>query len=1280
MSSGVIIPDPVALQRLYDGAMVGQSLAKSLATGAATGQDINLSVRQGLLNAGLQSGKLNPGALSPSDKALIQSGGVADLGTNPLPKPGGGGFFNSIGNFLGKGLDVVGQNATGFFHDLESVPQGLFKTGEGLGAYAVGQLSGHPISAKEGAISPGGLVSGLAKGVASDFSNITPGTAYRPLLDIAGLAGGGSSLVGKGAAALSRSAEAGRAVQAGADLRGVSATLGRSNTVQRLADASRRITNAERPPIPIHPDAVAQSAMQESQVGQVPRFYSVSPFRRFLIEHPTDALMQHAPGIYQPIRNLQAKYNLGRLIDTTRGRITAGGLYQGREELKPFEEAYARLKEESLSPHDTELRHQATILKMMIEGGRARTPEEALQILEQYQHDILQAKGEHDEMLPSQNVVEDKAIREYRDKLYSEPAFRQYFAEPTQGMRDVANALHESVFRGLRKEGIDPWLHIQNSLARMSHLTGKTTDQLLGELPEEYTRAGIVAKGIDELQQALHGSAGEDVPQEALVPQLAASIPGGDLVKKIRILQEAIWSMKQDITRDTPVSQLLNDPSYLQGRTLTQKVAQALAHEGIMDPHQAERFMAGAGRDFQPTYFPSVDSHGMKYINTKGPLGRATRMLRRLPQEKAYREFKGGLLSRPPAPERIMRAQEAGLIKAPTFLHEADYTPFKQGIDRIDVTVFARHVISRERHVVASLLAPKALDPISLKDAEGNVLITKGGHDELATRLGSERAARQWMPMPERLIGQFLSEEDHNILTVLETIRQKGSLSEEDLHSLLMDQGISAKELMRDALSQTNFGSRWIPVEAYNRLVRHAKLGTTSGKLMQMEQWFIGRWRHAVLAMMPSWWLRTTVGHGLIMFIGGVGGAVDPTRFVSRTARLVRQSGKGEHEGEFGLTYPGQISYPAGIVQGQSEGQFADTAAQRAMRGLRLSQVIQHGVHETMSFQRKAAFINRFEKVSRQHYADLQSSFEETGKIFKRFNTPQEVQQMIARHPEWADQAAAEVDRISYTFGQMGPWERWVAKNAMPFYGWYKFASKYAWSLPMNYPGRAALLAQLGEIGEHEQLKNGPIPDWLRNSILYDTGNQLAHYISMQGVNPLGDTMDPFGAQGQIGVGSLLQLGQLNPITQSFIEGMGYNTLTGGQENIDPTSGIIPLNGSYYNTDPLHPKEYSTLGNVAFLPRFAGSLLRSFPEIRYPELLYTRGRNVYPESIPFLNEKLVPTTHPKPASLGNLGLQFLGVAPKQYALQQYQQNLFKKVIQARRTQFRDIAKQKVLNP
>lgn len=1250
----VIQLDPATIGKLYQGSVYSSSLAQSIGQGASQGADINTSIRQGLLKAGVATGQIKPQSLSPDDSQLLQEGILSNAQIKP-PSVGGGGIFDSIGNFLGGAASDVAQNVTGFANDLTHIPQGLLTLGESA-VNAIPESTGAGPVIKNVPTIPQ-LAEGMAKGVVQDFTNVTPGTLYRPLLDLATIPSVAGGLATRGAEAISRAGEAGRL-----DETGTAVTKARS------------FLNLDRPAVSLHPDSVAQAATGEIAAPSVPNNYSMSPFRRFAIEKPLDKLLQSRVGQTElpftdtSLSGMRAKYvGMTKPIDILKGRISSAASSYGFENTKPLMQALKELRSESIDEQDFQTRFQALIRNRML-VGKSDPAEQALKKLDAYQKNVLSGEAHTAEQLPTLGVKEDNEIRQFQNKTYSTPAFREYFSNPTPAMKNFSDKWDESVFRGLGLENIDPWTHIQRTLEPLVHQSGNSIEIVLGQMPKEYWQSGNLAKGIDELQTALAKSAGDDVPEEAMMPTVASFIPLGTPGQKLKIIQDAVASMKEDLLGHTTAEERLQNPDYLPGRNITAKVGQALVDRLHEDPHTAERFMAGVpvrqGEGLLPNYFPSVSTHGLKVVNARGPLRRVAASLAGKEPREALGEY--GRTKQ----LRLINAERVGMTPPSGFLHESDTTLFKQGLDRLDPQTAIRHVLQVERHVVATDLAPATFEKMALK-FKGQVFNPKD-ENELINALGSKEAAAKWTIVNNGLLTKFVQSEDALMTQVAVSIQKaltKGEQLDPDQMQWVDDRiTYAANQFVRDALGEANTSNMAIPVESWNRLIQHAKIGAMNGKFDQFWGGFLNRWRGAVLGLMPSWFLRTTVGHGLLIWLQGV----SP---VGRAMRAAQNyfGDEGFHVGPFGTQEGLGHDVPYGVEQGAPGAYMGEKDFRRATSESAVRKTIGQGVHAVNNFQRRGAFLSRLEDVAKQRYASMGQSITEFNRLFK---DPDNITKVIAEHPDWVHHALNELDRMSYTFGQMSPWERWVSRYVMPFWGWYKFVSKFAWSLPLTYPGRADALTKIGQIGQEAEGNLGPLPEWLQNSVLFDT-HDLSHlgYLSMSGLNPLGDVMNPFqGFQGMV------QLGQLNPVTQSILEGMGYNTLTGGLENIDPTSGIVPESGTFYNTNIQNPQEYDTLGGVDFVPRFVGSLMRSFPQIRDAELALTQGRNVYPESIPLFNEKTVPTANPKTETPLQLGLEFLGVAPKNYNLQNYQNYLLKGVTSAIGTKARDLAKQKALAP
>jgi hypothetical protein len=62
-------------------------------------------------------------------------------------------------------------------------------------------------------------------------------------------------------------------------------------------------------------------------------------------------------------------------------------------------------------------------------------------------------------------------------------------------------------------------------------------------------------------------------------------------------------------------------------------------------------------------------------------------------------------------------------------------------------------------------------------------------------------------------------------------------------------------------------------------------------------------------------------------------------------------------------------------------------------------------------------------------------------------------------------------DQVNHALGNylnLGPVERKVIRNVLPFYSWYRAIASISFHLAADTPGRALLLKQLGEIGNED--------------------------------------------------------------------------------------------------------------------------------------------------------------------------------------------------------------------
>jgi hypothetical protein len=254
-----------------------------------------------------------------------------------------------------------------------------------------------------------------------------------------------------------------------------------------------------------------------------------------------------------------------------------------------------------------------------------------------------------------------------------------------------------------------------------------------------------------------------------------------------------------------------------------------------------------------------------------------------------------------------------------------------------------------------------------------------------------------------------------------------------------------------------------------------------------------------------------------------------------------------------------------------------------------------------------------------------------------------------------ARQALEDVNTFAYNFATLGPIERRYVRQIIPFWGWYKFISGLAYKLPVIYPGRSNILAQLGMIGSADVNRIlGGGPPWLAGVLPLgnDKGRQL--YLSTMGLNPFSQIFDPVGPEGA--AAGALQLGQGSPAIQSILAGFGVDTMRGGEVPISPQSGIAAdFLGRYWNTKTGKETDITKQDSGW---RILAALGRSFPQWRIGERMHAGGASVYPENVPFLHERPMPTA---PENRYGTGIedalsQIIGVSPKSFDIKKYEAN------------------------
>lgn len=1255
-----VTEDPAA--RLYAGALLGKALAKQTGEVGAQQDGIGLGARKATLEAGVASGTLDPKKLSGSDAALLGSA-LAEGHTPSLIK-------DPIG-FLGGFVKNLGKGAGEFADSLKNIPQGLVSLGES-GVSSFEKAKGNPfqelIEAGQGKNAVGKTAGTIAQSTAHDFSS--PKQIYEhpfnPLLDIASVASGGASAAVKGAGALAR---AGNESELVGKVVGLGSLLGREDAVASPAFTEENLQNFRGDIAP----------------AKIPRPYSPNLGMKYAVQKPIDALVSKfkdvkLPGAEETVGDLQGRYYGRKLINRTRAQISAG---------TNDEFMHGPVKDFLGSTH------------RMFQGGQAAGQYQfeaaMLHSLGINDLDKLDSYVEHlregedvDGTILSHDM--QKAADYRAEQLYQDPRFRQLIENPTDPMKEVAYNLRRMNVEQAAKLDVDPLTSENSAFGRLRALTGKTNDEIRGELPAQLRPFNTFAKGLQTLQEALMGKGIADrVPT---VKELAYEIPYGTVPQKLKILEQAVDSLKRDLADNDSLFDRQQDPNYLPGNNLFQKVAVALHDQLGIEPEQAQSFARGVALGspegpILPTYVPSVSGEKLKFGIRREPLrvkvGRNLGVSKFRPIDDIGRQPTFYDFKRPFNP-RTASAQTIGLGPAMNYTKDANYGAFVKGAMRLDPEAIARNAYQIQRDLVTGRLNEGMIERLAVKAPDGTAKLYRG-EGEMFHDLGTQAALYKFVPV-DTWRSYFKSKSELQA-DVAETIGKGGD--EADLAAEIEGLADEAAQRFVSEESAKAAGGQIqgvaLPVTYVKTIVAHARLSEEGNAVARTMSFLTGRWKSAVLSLMPSWLLRTTLGHGLVALIDGT---VNPKFWTQAHDYFSDRPILPEHVKSiaWGSKYGDHVLNPDKLPYGVNQGGMMHELEDLGQGGggaLDISKTpparaITGGVHVSTNYQRRAIFLRNLDRGAKQRLAELGQDFEHPGGFWNAKNIDAvldpEWRRQVLQYPDLIEHAFDQLGKVSYTFGEMSPWERKLVKYGMPFWGWYKFITKFAWGLPVNYPGRAFALAAIGHIGAEEVSGLGVIPEYLNGALWFDHSDlSKARYINLYGLNPLNDYANPFGQEGPLE--SVVRLGQFSPLTQAAMAAYGVNPVTGGGEEIDPSSGIET--GKYGELiDTRTGKEIPNAGVVNPIQRAVGTFLRAFPEVRAAELLDTHGNPVYPESIPLVDEHPIAVNPLSRRGYNASGIieQEFGVQPRTYDIAKNTALMLKKVNEARAKNVKTVAKAK----
>lgn len=605
---------------------------------------------------------------------------------------------------------------------------------------------------------------------------------------------------------------------------------------------------------------------------------------------------------------------------------------------------------------------------------------------------------------------------------------------------------------------------------------------------------------------------------------------------------------------------------------------------------------------------------------------------------------------------------------------------FLSGGQRIDPRLYLDHIADNARVRGETAFLRQELDKTALRDPEK--------HGELA-EFSTTPELDEWLVKQGKKPGDavlvndmfpiayFVKEQDliKDINQVMHNFADQQGISIMDVDRSPDFQAYIEKMLNEDAQAfiKTHWGamkrkSKAIPREEFEYRVKLAKVTEPfDNKLGRAAVQALHYWRTLTLNYMPRWALNTAAGSILMNMIRGVN---------YNDYRIARQLHKAGFLPEHLQTDTLKTALPTGArIGNQAVREFLEAAApgygNRAItmtaRDMGIgfpTRKLAEGVQNIEDTFRQAQFIHnlkreaKLDKASRGRDVDVLGdqgkALIEIGNEFEQFY----IDLLGPKHggsiaralsdPKIVERTLQETDKFMYNYNILGPTERKWIRQFVPFWGWYKFISMAAYRLPVEYPGRFALLNTLSGIAEETERDHfGDLPDWLKGTIaLSDPEEKDYRYLATFGLNPFSQIFNPIGANGP--VGGTMSLGQLNPLLGAGLSAWGLDPMTGEQVAISPQEGGIDPFGKLRNNEGEKIMPAQAGGGR----RFFMGLLRSFPEYKLVEqkLLnpmqgYGSG---YPDNIPFLAPRPMGPIKEGEVGLGSLLLAATGREPKTY--------------------------------
>lgn len=584
-----------------------------------------------------------------------------------------------------------------------------------------------------------------------------------------------------------------------------------------------------------------------------------------------------------------------------------------------------------------------------------------------------------------------------------------------------------------------------------------------------------------------------------------------------------------------------------------------------------------------------------------------------IPHELAEGTFTGSLtgIERSKSLPRVSLAQQLVGRHHPSYLTSSDMQAFLSGAMRVGTRPMTEFIHKRERFLAHEGMISSLIGRLAEKDHQGETVRVA---DE------SEMRAKGYSPDThvaldlEGTVQFFKNETDFlkTIVSMVDEVRKDApkavaDRADEITKGVTEFAELSGRKTVQEVVGATKPDRIVMTREAASHLrdtletmtPARSKVGRGYDRMMSM-------WRSMTLSLMPRWWINTLVGSSFLTVLSG---AARPKYL----GAAWRYGGRGEKAAKLTQIAP---ELKPGIF-----GAELHEAESLGRRRFAPSRAIFTRVENLESFFKRAGFFHQLDKQAKAAMHQLDEVLE--GFSRSPYLKDEYINNILDNHPELIDHALNEVNRFYYNYTSLGPFERRHVRRFVPFYGWYKFVTKLVYQLPFQYPGRTLVLDKMSRIAQDfEDEELGILPFDVKGAIFLNNNRSDEQYVPTFGLNPLSDFANPAAPEGTLQ--GMLSTQQLAPMIGAFIQAIGLDPFRGTPNELSPEDNL--LTGMFGRViDPETGEEVpGGLSGAFSTQRFLGSLMRSIPQVRTLEMMNAGGRYVYPESIPFLDEKPIP--------------------------------------------------------